>query len=131
MSIFSISDYGALGDGKTNDATAIQKAIDQCTSLGGGRVLIPAGKIFVSGRIRMKSNVELHLEHGAILKASPNREDYSNGIGTRNSNAFITTDDGVENIAFTGGGIIDGASDDYIESETQYIYKMKSARWTA
>lgn len=74
---YNVLDYGAVGDGTTNDAAAIQAAIDACSSAGGGRVLIPGGKIYRSGTIVLKSYVELHLETGAILKGSDHLEDYN------------------------------------------------------
>ena len=42
MAIYDILDFGATGDGHTNDAHAIQQAIDTCTASGGGTVLLPA-----------------------------------------------------------------------------------------
>lgn len=74
--IYNIEEYGAKGDGITNDAAAVQKAIDACFHNGGGRVLVPSGKIFKIGSIVLKSNVELHLESGAMLKASDKLEDF-------------------------------------------------------
>lgn len=74
MKVFNILDYGA----KFCDAlqTAfIQKAIDDCFLAGGGRVVIPCG-VFLTGGIRLRSNVELYLETGAILKGSRDPEDY-------------------------------------------------------
>ena len=65
---YNILDYGAAADGITNCAPAIQRAIDEC-SITGGVVLIPAGN-FLSGSLRLKSNVQLHLESGACLIAS-------------------------------------------------------------
>ena len=65
--VYNVLDYGALGDGKTNDAAAIQRAIDACTATG-GTVLIPGGRMFRSGSIVLKSNVELCLENGAVLQ---------------------------------------------------------------
>ena len=66
---YLITDFGAAGDGKTLNTAAIQKAVDDCTSSGGGRVIVPAGR-FLSGTICLKSNVDLHLESGAELISS-------------------------------------------------------------
>ena len=77
MTVYNILDYGAVADGITNSAAAIQKAVDVCSVQGGGRVLIPAGR-FLSGTIELKSHVDLHLESGAELICSLNREDIIN-----------------------------------------------------
>ena len=58
--VFDIVKYGAIADGKTLNTAMIAKAIDACTSAGGGRVLVPPGK-FLTGAIHLKSNVELHV----------------------------------------------------------------------
>jgi Glycosyl hydrolases family 28 len=55
--------------------TAIQAAIDACAAQGGGRVVIPAG-VFVTGTLRLKSGINLHLSTGAVLQGSPNLNDY-------------------------------------------------------
>lgn len=71
---FIITDFGA----RTCDVPQtdkIQAAIDACFLSGGGRVVIPRG-IYLSGGIRLRSNVTLYLEAGAILKASGNHMDY-------------------------------------------------------
>lgn len=57
---------------------AIQKAIDKVSRDGGGKVVIPAG-IWKTGRIELKSNVNLHLEEGAELHFSGNINDYLPG----------------------------------------------------
>src|SRR5687767_12378491 len=65
--IYNIRDFGAKGDGQTNDTTAIQKAIDACYKDKGGTVLVPAG-VFVTGTIELKSNVTFHIAaQGKIL----------------------------------------------------------------
>ncbi len=76
MRIFNIKDYGAkFCDSLQTEK--IQAAIDDCFLAGGGRVLVPAG-IYLTGDLRIRSNVELYLESGAILKGSRNPEDYFN-----------------------------------------------------
>ena len=75
MNAYNITDFGA----RVCDAlqtSYIQKAIDTCFLNGGGRVTIPAG-IFRTGGIRLRSNVTLYLETGAILEGSMDPEDYT------------------------------------------------------
>ncbi|MCM8900082.1 right-handed parallel beta-helix repeat-containing protein [Caldicoprobacter algeriensis] len=127
MSDYNVRNFGAVGDGKTNDSVAIQKAIDYCNKAGGGRVIIPAGMTCLSGTLVMKSNVEFYIERGAVLVASPNVQDYST-VHTSSHIALFKADDNVENISFTGGGTIDGGGRFFIESETPFIYVMKSPR---
>ena len=71
---YSIVQYGALADGKTNNITAIQKAIDEAEKDGGGTVLVPAGD-FVTGVLHLKSNVELNLALNARLMATTKRSE--------------------------------------------------------
>lgn len=67
----NVRDFGAVGDGKTNDTQAIQKAID-----AGGAVYIPDG-VYVTGTLYLKSNGGLYLAPGATIVASHNRDDYN------------------------------------------------------
>ena len=76
QSCYDILTFGAKGDGMTDDAVAIQKAIDRCSAEGGGIVLMPRNHVFLSGPVELKSNVELHLEATATLKANPNENNY-------------------------------------------------------
>ena len=70
--IFDIRTYGAMGDGKTVDSPAINKAIEAAAAAGGGMVFFPAGT-WLSFSIRLKSNVDIYLSQGAtiIAAASP------------------------------------------------------------
>jgi polygalacturonase len=71
----NITQFGAVGDGKALNTSAIQKAIDTCSRKGGGRVIVPKGT-FVTGGILLKSNVDLHLEKDAVILGSPYMKDY-------------------------------------------------------
>ena len=125
---FNIKDYGAVSDGMTVNTEAIQKAIDECNEKGGGRVIIPEG-LFISGTIRLKSNVELHLERGAHLKASTNIDDYNpddeypENYGSvperwRPKHFIICVRQ--KNVAITGSGVIDGSGDFFFEEKREH-----------
>ena len=72
---FPITRYGARGEGRTRADAAIRAAIVACVEAGGGRVVVPAGD-YLTGPIRLRSNVNLHLEEGAHLRFSTNPKDY-------------------------------------------------------
>ena len=77
QAVFNIRDYGAVGDGKTDDAIAIQKAIDACNAAGGGRVLIPSGGVYLSSPFDLKSFVEFYVETNAKVLANPDENVYT------------------------------------------------------
>ena len=93
--IFNILDYGADKSGRVNSACAIQKAIDDCSEKG-GRVYVPAGR-FLSGFLRLRSNVELYLEQGAELISD---------LGE--TSGYFLYADNEKNITISGEGRVDG-----------------------
>src|SRR6478735_5580865 len=72
-----VTSYGVKGDSTTLNSKAIQKAIDDCSKTGGGKVIFPAGH-YLSGTVFLKTNVTLVLQKGAMLLGSTNVEDYQN-----------------------------------------------------
>src|SRR5687768_5178955 len=133
---FSIESFGAIADGVTNNAAAIQEAIDECAEAGGGRVVVPSG-VFISGRVVLRSHVELHLERGATLRCSENYQDITTEQFTDDDPfsayffgpkaAFICAFD-AEDVAITGPGTIDGNGRAYIAERLPHIYVMKNRR---
>ena len=107
---YRITDYHQQGD--TLYTEAINKAIIQCATDGGGRVVVPKGT-FKTAAIHMRSNVNLHLEEGATLLFSTNRDLYPTvltrieGIDCYNLSPLIYAY-GESNIAITGKGKLDG-----------------------
>ena len=86
-----------------------QAAIDATARKGGGRVSVPAGRHFV-GQLDLRSNVELHLEEGAVLEALPDRRLYrfmSLPFSEGDWSAILFAQN-VTNVAVTGKGEIFG-----------------------
>ena len=109
---FNIMNYGAVADGLTLNSIAINKTIDDCAAHGGGTVLIPAGS-YVTGPIIMKSNINLHLERGALVMFSSDFDQYPlvrsafEGVDAARCQSPVTAE-GLDNIAITGRGILNG-----------------------
>ncbi|HEY5331018.1 MAG TPA: glycoside hydrolase family 28 protein [Acidobacteriaceae bacterium] len=105
----NVHEFGAKGDGVTKDTTAIQKAIDACTSKGGGGTVKISGGVFVTGPLVLKSNLTLVVDKGATLLGSPDRGDYGHTTFARHDTVMpLLGATNAENITITGGGTIDG-----------------------
>lgn len=110
---FNITRFGAVSGGQHKSTEAIRKAIQACSSAGGGRVIVPAGT-FLTGAIHLQSNVNLHVSDAATLLFSQDPKDYLPVVFTRfestecmNYSPFIYAFE-KQNIAVTGPGTLDG-----------------------
>jgi polygalacturonase len=100
--------YGAKADGATKDTKAIQAAIDDCASAGGGTVKLSGGT-FLSGPVVLKSNITLDLAKGTTLFGSPDHADYPAKTELRAPGTqSLVSATNAQKIAITGGGTIDG-----------------------
>ena len=137
--VYSVTKYGAVGDGATNDAAAIQSAIDACNAAGGGRVVLEGGHTYYSSSIELKSNVELHLEQGALLKAHSDISTYFNPNGDDASVAAVSGAKAVDrpvakpaytfihakdadNFSITGQGAVDGNVYAFMKRASRYYF---------
>ncbi len=107
---FNITDYGAVGNGHTMNTRAFRKAIDACSDAGGGTVIVPPG-LWLTGPIELKSNVNFHVERGAIILFTPDHRDYP--IIKSPTRGFVVASPvygfDLENVAVTGTGLLDGS----------------------
>ena len=117
LGIFSVTDYGAKGDGVYENARSIQKAIDTASEAGGGVVLFPAGE-YRTATLFLKDNVTLRLEKDATIKGTPDYSLYPADIEPVYETFLLRKDRYAprvlivalekENVAIEGEGTIDG-----------------------
>ena len=127
QTIYDVIAAGAVGDGKTDDAKAIQQTIDRCSAEGGGRVLFPRNHTFLAGPIELKSNVELHLEATATLKANPDESIYQlSAFGENRGEGMLWLyANDAENLSITGKGTIHGNGIAFMGKELEDSYELK------
>lgn len=125
--IYNVLDYGAVGDGVTDDASAIQCAINDCSTSGGGQVLFPTGYTFMSSPVELKSNVNIHLDVNSTWLANPNESIYSlSAFGdNRGEGMMWLYAKDAENISISGKGTIDGNGVAFMGAELHDSYELK------
>ncbi len=114
---YNVLEFGATADGETNDTEAIQKAINTCYDEGGGTVYFPPG-IYLTGSLHLRSHVALYLDHGALIRASKDEDDFDpyEKLDFENDADHETSyfhyahlwGEDIENVAILGTGTIDG-----------------------
>lgn len=128
---YNVKDYGAKGDGSHIDSPAINAAIGAASAKGGGTIYFPAG-VYPSYSIRLKSNISLYLDHGAVLKAAvptekehydlpeENPSDDYQDFGHSHWQNSLIWGIGLHDVSIVGFGLIDGS-----EGITRRQAKMK------
>lgn len=108
-----VTDYGAVGDGRTDDHAAIVRTIAACADAGGGRVVVPPGD-YLTGPLHLRSFVNLHVCAGATLRFTTDSCRYLPPVFTRwegiecmGLSPLIYAFE-QKHVAVTGGGVLDG-----------------------
>ncbi len=113
--VVNLADFGGNSDGLVLNTAAFEKALASLAEKGGGELLVPPG-IWLTGPIHMRSNINLHLERGALIQFSRDYHLYPltvidmKGEQEVDSTSPISGQN-LENVAITGAGIIDGGGD--------------------
>ena len=117
---FLVTDFGAVGDGKTVNTKAIQAAIDKCAATKkGGVVVVPKGT-FLSGAIFLKQGANLLVEKDGVLKGTTNPDDYPQiqtrweGTEEMYTASFVNAE-GVTGLTISGEGTIDGSGEEWVQ----------------
>ena len=109
---YNVRDFGAVGDNKTKDTVAFQKALDACAVNGGGEVLVPEG-VYLIGSVQMGTKTILRMVQGAVINGSPDPADYPmmdirwEGR-TEQGNRSLIWAENVDHIGIIGPGVIQG-----------------------
>lgn len=124
---FDITAYGAKGDGKTDNAKAIQKTIDACSAAGGGKVIVPAGKVFMTGPFDLKSNIQFCVEINAKVLANPNEAVYTKSAfrDNKGEGTIWIGGENLVNVTICGAGTIDGNGVSFMGAELEDSFVLK------
>ncbi|MEM1127173.1 MAG: glycoside hydrolase family 28 protein [Bacteroidota bacterium] len=115
-----VTDYGATADSTAaDDRLGLLAALADCAEQGGGRVVLPPGDYLSNGPIHFRDRIELHLAEGATLRFGtepamyePLVRGFFEGVELYNYSPLLYAD-GLQDIAITGRGVIDGQTQQY------------------
>jgi len=121
----SVLNHGAIADGVSDDAPAIQRAIDFVYEAGGGRVVIPGGSRVLAGSFQLKSHIDFHVAEGAVLLSATAKEAFPKKVFSFGEEADKRLWIGAKNatdITMSGSGTIDGQCRAFALGETEHIF---------
>ena len=130
--VVSITECGGVGDGIKLNTQAFQAAMNKLSAKGGGTLLVPFG-VWFTGPIVFQSNINLHLEKGALILFTPDFNAYPmvqtsfEGLDTHRCQSPISGKN-LQNIAITGQGAINGSGEAWRPLKKA---KVTDAQWKA
>jgi hypothetical protein len=128
--VYRITDFGAVGDGKTLNTKAIQAAIDAAAKIG-GEVVVPAGS-FLTGTVFLRSHVTLNLLHCAQILGSPRLADYTAvrwGHHMDRTPWHLIMADNLADITIKGQGEINGNGPHFWETTRKHDWDFWVCKW--
>lgn len=130
--VVNLAQCGGVNDGRTLNTEVIAKAIASLAVKGGGTLVVPPG-IWLTGPIRLRSNIELRLEAGALLQFTSDYKQYPLMVlDVKGEKDVLSTSpifgENLENVAITGHGVIDGAGEAWRPLKKS---KVTDAEWKA
>lgn len=139
QSTFNARDFGAIGNGRELDSSAIQMAIEACAAAGGGKVLLPAGN-YLCGTLFLRDFVTLHLAEGCELIACAEVAQFPENIFyealpryQHNCRALIYAE-GIRHCGVSGNGVINGQDQSFwdpipLEDQRPSAVRFRKKDW--
>lgn len=131
--IFNITDFGAVPDGRTLCTDAFTQAVKQCEQAEGGTVYVPCGR-FLTGPIHLVSNTNLHLDAGAVLLFSQDVKDFptvqSRWEGEEGEvYSPLIYGRKVRNVSVTGHGLLNGQGETWWKKHLEHSLEYPRPRF--
>lgn len=125
----SLSDFGGKGDGIALNTEAFDRALTHLSEIGGGHLIVPSG-IWLTGPIRLRSNVDLHLEKDAIVLFSSDKSLFPVIPADQGTSGTMRTPPvfahNISNFTITGEGVFDGNGEYWRPYKR---FKVSDAEW--
>ncbi|MCM1255727.1 MAG: glycoside hydrolase family 28 protein [Duncaniella sp.] len=125
----SLLDFGGNPDGSTLNTDAFIRALDYLEKAGGGHLDVTDG-IWLTGPVRLRSNIDIHLSHNCIILFSHDKSLYPVTPADKGTSGDLCTApfnaSGIKNFSITGSGIIDGNGEAWRPVKR---FKVSDAEW--
>lgn len=127
---YNLKDYGIRSDPDFDNSKLIQKAIDDCNEVGGGRVIMPSGSQLMAGHFNLKSNVNLHLESNSEIYANSDDSRYTKSAfrDNRGEGTIWIGGENLKNVLIDGNGTLNGNGIAFMGKELSTSFELKPVK---